>query len=171
MSIAHEISDRATPPLVPAWSARPRLHSLTDVSKASGSEIDYRRRLGKVIVQLREGHRMSQAVLAEQINRSEAALSRWETGKATPTAFDLHEIARVFAMPGGSLDVLLYPPAVYGPEMERVFASIGEHLAAAAESGVVEGLRRGRQSRSRPVPDKPVRSPRPRARDTGAGRG
>jgi len=137
------------------------------MGSTSAAERDYRRRLGRVIVQLREAaNRMSQAELAERIDRSEAALSRWETGKATPTAFDLRQIAGVFALPGDALSVLIYPPAVYGPEMEHVFDLIDVHLAAARRSGAVEGRRRA-------IAALEVRPPSPerRPRGSGAGRG
>jgi DNA-binding XRE family transcriptional regulator len=56
---------------------------------ADASEREYRRRLGRAIVQLRALHNVSQAWLAEKVGRSEAALSRWETGRRRrpPTTF------------------------------------------------------------------------------------
>jgi len=133
----------------------------------SQDERDYRRRLGKVIVQLREATAMSQATLAERINRSEAALSRWETGKSTPTAYDLRQIAHTFGL-YRDVEVLINPPAVYGPEMERVFAGISEHLSAAAASGVEEGIRRVRQPRVAPGRPTPAPSPVRPTRGSGA---
>ncbi len=64
---------------------------------------------------------MSQVHLAEALNRSEAAVSRWETGKATPSAFDLAELARIFGLRDDQLDLLLRPPKPPdGPVAERL---------------------------------------------------
>ena len=166
MSIQHVSSSTNATPSVAAWSWRARSRSVPDMGSTSAGERDYRRRLGRVIVQMREATSTSQATLAAAINRSEAALSRWETGKATPTAYDLRQIADHFGLMLDTVDVLIYPPAVYGPEMERVFASIDRHLYAAAVSGHAEGRRRAAEARPQPAPS-PVRRPR----DTAAGRG
>lgn len=97
-------------------------------------ERDYRRRLGLVIVQLRQLHnRMSAATLAERLNRSEAALSRWENGKVTPSAWDVRRLAEIFGLTDRQLELLVFPP-------EGPVSPVAQRLAAAAE----EGSRRGR---------------------------
>lgn len=98
-------------------------------------ESDYRRRLGRVIVQLRGLNSMSQETLAAALERSEAAVSRWENGKATPTAFDLHRIAVLFELDRETLDLLLFPP-------EGPVSPVAERLAEAAARGVRKGLGR-----------------------------
>lgn len=98
----------------------------------SSAERDYRRLLGPAIVQLRGIRGLTQADLAEAINRSEAAVSRWETGKATPTAWDLRELARVLRLEDDQLDVLLRPPN--GP-----VSPVAERLARAVEAGARRG--------------------------------
>ena len=131
---------------VPAFASVPRgtdaLHALLqDVLRAIGptvasvagetGETDYQRRLGEVIVEVRVLRQMSQAELAVAIDRSEAALSRWETGKALPKAFDLRRIADALDMPA---EWLLYPP----PELityDRLA------VARAVASGSEEGSR------------------------------
>lgn len=96
-------------------------------------ESDYQRRLGKVLVQLRGLNNMSAATLAERLERSEAAVSRWETGKAAPRAFDLHRIAVLFGLDRETLDLLIFPPN--GP-----VSPVAERLAEAAARGVRRGL-------------------------------
>lgn len=111
MSIARLALDYDATAAVPAWSPQ---HGDPIVSVVpivvTNEEVEYRRLLGAAIVQLRAIAGISQAQLAERINRSEAALSRWETGKATPSAWDLREIARVVELEDDQLDVLLRPP-------------------------------------------------------------
>jgi len=83
---------------VAAWSLRVRDHRLA-VVPTQPNERDYQRRLGKAIVQLRAMRGVSQARLAELLDRSEAALSRWETGKATPSAWDLKQLSEILDAP------------------------------------------------------------------------
>ena len=99
---------------------------------AANSEADYRRRLGHVIVELRGIAMMSQAELAELLPRSEAAVSRWEGGKATPTAYDLRRLAEIFELPADALDLLIFPPQ--GP-----ISPVAERLAAAVGAGARKG--------------------------------
>lgn len=133
MSIARLDLDYDGPAAVPAWAPHERSPILASVPVVtSNEEVEYRRLLGAAIVQLRGLKHMSQAELAEKINRSEAALSRWETGKATPTAWDLREIARVVDLEDDQLDVLLRPPL--GP-----ISPVAERLARAVEAGVRTG--------------------------------
>lgn len=132
MSIAQVALDYDARIAEPAWSTRDGDPSVRAVS--ARDEIDYRTRLGKAIVQLRAMHGMSAAVLAERIDRSEAAISRWETGKATPTAWDLRRMADLFELPKEALDVLLYPPK--GP-----VSPVAQRLAASAPGAARKGLR------------------------------
>jgi transcriptional regulator with XRE-family HTH domain len=103
----------------------------------STAEATYRKRLGDAIVQLRTLRGITQATLAERVNRSEAALSRWETGKATPSAFDLVMLAEILDAPA---DLLLSPP-------ESPVSPIAERLRASAEAGAQKGLSRAAQKR------------------------
>src|SRR4051812_22220501 len=125
MSIARLALDYDDMTAVPAWSPRDRDPIVLLVAK--GDEGDYRRLLGAAIVQLRALRSISQAQLAEQIGRSEAAVSRWETGKATPTAWDLREIARVARLDDDQLDLLIRPPR--GP-----ISPVAQRLGRAVEA-------------------------------------
>src|SRR3954465_14661936 len=60
-----------------------------------GAETNYKQRLGATITELRVIRRMSQAELAVRVGRSEAALSRWENGKAMPSAYDIFLLSQV----------------------------------------------------------------------------
>lgn len=71
--------------------------------------VDYRDRLGRTIAEVRVLMGMSQEQLAQALNRSTAALSRWENGKAEPSAHDLHRLAVILDMPA---DMLIYPSEV-----------------------------------------------------------
>lgn len=133
MSIARLNLDYDAPAAVSAWPPRDRGRIVTPVPiVVTNEEQDYRRLLGPAIVQLRAIAGISQAELAEKIGRSEAAVSRWETGKATPSAWDLREIARVTDLDDDQLDVLLRPPK--GP-----VSPVAERLARAVEGGARKG--------------------------------
>lgn len=132
MSIARSTLDYDERAAVPAWSLRDRDPIVAIVPTIKSGELEYRRLLGAAVVQLRALGGISQAELAEQIGRSEAAVSRWETGKATPTAWDLREIARVVDLEDDQLDVLLRPPK--GP-----ISPVAERLARAVEGGARKG--------------------------------
>jgi transcriptional regulator with XRE-family HTH domain len=129
-------SDNESLASLAAWSLRHRGLTLVPVS-TSTAEATYRKRLGDAIVQLRTLRGITQATLAERVNRSEAALSRWETGKATPSAFDLVMLAEILDAPA---DLLLSPP-------ESPVSPIAERLRASAEAGAQKGLSRAAQKR------------------------
>ena len=105
-----------------------RQHRLTVVPTQPDEHL-YRRRLGKAIVQLRAMRGISQEVLAERVGRSEAAVSRWETGKATPSAWDLRMLCEVLDAPA---DVLAFPP-------ELPVSPVAEELARRVEAGARRG--------------------------------
>jgi transcriptional regulator with XRE-family HTH domain len=186
VSTAKVRSDSDAVTSLAAWSAKARVHTLVSVPNPTDDEADYRRRLGRVIVRLREASGMSQAKLAELVNRSEAALSRWETGKATPSAYDIRRIAVAVELPGEVADLLLYPPAVYDPVMERLFARIerfanerdatqpdpatqAELVDFGTESAIREGTRRQQERRGSPAPAGGSQPPTRRPRGTSAG--
>lgn len=111
------------------WSPRLRGHTLAIVPTGP-SEREYQRRLGKAITQLRLLRGMSQARLAEFLERSEAAVSRWETGKATPSAWDLRRMCEVLDAP---TDLLAFPP-------DAPVSPVAEALSRRAEEGARKGL-------------------------------
>ena len=53
---------------------------------------------GTMIRELREKHGLTQAELAEKLNVSDKAVSRWETGKGYPDITLLEPIASVFGI-------------------------------------------------------------------------
>lgn len=111
------------------WQRRLRGHSLV-VVPTGPSEREYQRRLGKAITQLRALRHVSQARLAELLERSEAAVSRWETGKATPSAWDLRRMCEILDAPA---DLLAFPP-------EAPVSPVAEELTRRSAAGVQKGL-------------------------------
>lgn len=122
-------SANAATAAVQAWSRPLRRHSLVIVPTGP-SERDYQRRLGQAIVQLRVLRNISQARLAELLERSEAALSRWENGKATPTAWDLRRMCEILDAPA---DLLAFPP-------DAPVSPVAEALTRRVEEGGRRGL-------------------------------
>lgn len=51
------------------------------------------------IISLRKKHGMTQIDLAEKLNYSDNAVSRWERGEATPSVETLEQISEIFAVP------------------------------------------------------------------------
>jgi transcriptional regulator with XRE-family HTH domain len=115
------------------------------------SDRDYLKRLGEVIVEVRVIRGVSQAQLAEAIGKSEAALSRWENGKAAADATDLRLIRTSIGMPSRWF---------FEPPVETVSEVLLE-VACAAEEGLSDGLlEAGSPNRLRPF----ARRLRPRQR-------
>lgn len=81
-------------------------HTVAGVASEEG-ETSYLEHLGRTIAEVRILSGMSQEQLATKLNRSAAALSRWENGKVAPTAWDLRRLADLLDVPA---DLLLYPP-------------------------------------------------------------
>lgn len=111
------------------WSRHEGIPTVSNVGAAEAAERDYRRRLGKAIVQLRELAGVSQAWLAESVGRSEAAVSRWENGKSTPSAYDIRRLMEIFEAPA---DLLLDPPDV---PVSPVAKLLEERAAAGVRKG------------------------------------
>lgn len=136
LSIANLQRRNAATPAAAAWSARSVGPSLVPVAD---DEAQYRRRLGAAIVEVRGIRGVSQATLAELVHRSEAAISRWETGKATPSAYDIVNLCAALDAPP---DVFIYPP-------EAEVSPIARRLLEGAAGSVRKGLGGG----ARPVAD------------------
>ena len=60
--------------------------------------------IAKNLAQLRKGAKLTQQQLAEKLNYSDKAISKWERAEAVPDAFVLSDLARLF---GVSVDWLL----------------------------------------------------------------
>lgn len=84
-------------------------HTVDGVAHEEEGETSYLEHLGRTIAEVRILSGLSQDELATALGRSAAALSRWENGKASPSAWDLRRLADVLDVPP---DLLLYPPEV-----------------------------------------------------------
>lgn len=104
------------------------------------TEDDYRARLGPTLVELRRRRAKSAAWLAEKINRSEAAISRWETGKVTPTAYDLYRVAEALDVP---CELLIYPPVREETMVGRALAVHDQGASGKAPAARASGSSRG----------------------------
>lgn len=123
-----------------AWSERGGRPSLASVPEPIAEEA-YQRMLGSAIVELRVLRGVSQAELAEALDRSEAAVSRWETGKVTPTAYDLRRLSEVLEVPA---EWLAFPPdwsPPVSPLAERFQALLIEAQAKQGAAGAVDRAR------------------------------
>ena len=65
---------------------------------------DWKFIIAKNIIALRQNRKMTQAELAEKLNYSDKAVSKWERGESVPDVLVLKSIADLF---GVSLDYLL----------------------------------------------------------------
>ena len=59
--------------------------------------------IGKNITKLRKKHNLTQNQLAEKLNYSDNAVSRWERGEVSPSIETLEQIAQVFNVPIANL--------------------------------------------------------------------
>lgn len=126
-------------------SCWPRPRSLGCV--VSKSEAQYLKRLGEVIVEVRVLLGITQADLAVLVDRSEAALSRWETGKASPSAVDLWRLWQRLPVPSRWL--------VDPPESQVTRADL--EIERVSEESMGDARR---SSRLRPVAHRLPRTPR-----------
>ena len=55
------------------------------------------------LIKLRKKHKLTQNELAEKLNYSDNAISRWERGEVTPSIETLDQIAKYFDVPLSSL--------------------------------------------------------------------
>lgn len=59
--------------------------------------------IAKNIIELRKKNKLTQSELAEKVNYSDNAVSRWERGDVTPSIETLDQMAKVFNVPLSSL--------------------------------------------------------------------
>lgn len=64
---------------------------------------DIKEVIAKNIISLRKKHNMTQNELAERLNYSDNAVSRWERGDVTPSIETLEQISEIFSVPLESL--------------------------------------------------------------------
>ncbi len=68
------------------------------------NEIDFRKNFGNNLNKLRKQRGLTQQELAEQLNYSDKAVSKWERGESIPDTYTLYSIAAYFSV---SIDDLL----------------------------------------------------------------
>ena len=64
---------------------------------------DIKKIIASNIISLRKKHNMTQNELAEKLNYSDNAVSRWERGDVTPSVKTLQQISEIFSVPLESL--------------------------------------------------------------------
>ena len=97
--------------------------------------------LGANIAALRKRSGMTQAVLAERINFSDKAVSKWERGESIPDVLTLMELAQVFEV---SVDDLLRDPNALPENVGKVEQVMGKAvektLKRKADKRIIEKL-------------------------------
>ena len=98
--------------------------------------------LGANIVMYRKANGLTQAKLAEQLNYSDKAVSKWERGESVPDVLTLVQLAELF---GVTVDDLLRDPNEIpvheiGPIEHAVEAAVEKTLKRKANKRVVLGL-------------------------------
>ena len=79
---------------------------------------DLKRIIAKNITDLRKAADMTQAQLAEKLNYSDKAVSKWERGDAIPNIVTLKEVADLFAV---TVDYLITEEHTAEREIKREF--------------------------------------------------
>jgi transcriptional regulator with XRE-family HTH domain len=130
-------------------------------------EAEQRKRFAFALQQAMDARKLSARQLAKQLGDLDARLiARWLNGKALPNLYQAEALVHVLRI---REELFRNPP----PVPERPAYPIGDYLLGptSGEAGLVEGVRRGQDDPAPTVPGTPVRSPRRRPLDAGAGRG
>lgn len=85
-------------------------------------DVTFRARLGRALARARRLRGLTQKQLGARIGRSEAAVSRWEHGKAPPDAFDVHRLCVVLKAPP---ELFIDPPLLDPDPVERILRQGG----------------------------------------------
>jgi transcriptional regulator with XRE-family HTH domain len=117
------------------------------------SEQERKARIAYLIETARERRGLTPPQLGERVGRSRGTVNDWEANRSTPSLVDLGPLCAALGIEPRAFAELPAIPA----------DPLAEYLIAAAESGVVEGIRRARRRRASPVPKPRARS---RARPT-----
>lgn len=98
-------------------------------------------RLGTNIVSYRKQQGLTQAGLAEKLNYSDKAVSKWERGESVPDVLTLMQLAEVF---GTTVDDLLADPNCLpeetGPVVEKMEKAVEKTLKRKADKVSILGL-------------------------------
>jgi transcriptional regulator with XRE-family HTH domain len=128
---------------------------------ATLSEEERKRRIAYVIESTRRHRDISPPELARRVGRSRGTINDWEAGRSTPSLVDLGPLCVAL---GVKPDAFADLPAI--PDDPLV-----AYLLPTAESGVEEGVRRGRRRRAASDPDTPARTLERPPRGNGAAHG
>jgi len=97
--------------------------------------------LGKNIGAYRKRQGLTQATLAEKLNYSDKAVSKWERGESIPDVLTLMQLAEVF---GVTVDDLLRDPnrlpEQTGPVVGKMEKAVEKHLKRKADKPSILGL-------------------------------
>ena len=97
--------------------------------------------LGSNIAACRKQHGLTQAGLAEKLNYSDKAVSKWERGESIPDVLTLVQVAELF---GISVNDLLTDPNILpeekGPVVERMEKAVEKTLKRKADKMSILGL-------------------------------
>ena len=104
--------------------------------------MDFYERLAQAIADARRYYRMSQREVAEATGHAVSTISKWETNKAKPDAYDLHRLCKVFN---------LEPRYLLMPE---------ERPLSAVEMALLQGAAEPPPRRRVPMPHAPARGQR-----------
>ena len=125
------------------------------------SEEERRTRLAYWIRDMRFRQRLTPPALATLVGVSRSTVNKWESGEQVPSLLMLGPLAIALRVdPRLFADLPPIPPS-----------GAAEYLVPAAESGVEEGIRRGRARPVPAAPGTPVPSPEPPPPGTARGRG
>lgn len=79
--------------------------------------MDIKENLAKNLIIFRKAYNLTQAELAEKINYSDKAISKWERGEAIPDVSILKEIADLFST---TIDTLISEPKEEKPKVKKL---------------------------------------------------
>ena len=100
-----------------------------------------KKQIGRNIVSYRKRNRMTQAQLAEKLNYSDKAVSKWERGESMPDVLTLVQIAEQFDVTVN--DIVVDPdalPAQTGPGVRVMGKAVEKNLKRKADKRIILGL-------------------------------
>lgn len=83
--------------------------------------MDIKENIAQNIIKYRKALKITQAELAEKLNYSDKAVSKWERAESVPDVYVLHQIALIF---GITVDTLISPPKEEKPSILKQIGKI-----------------------------------------------
>lgn len=83
--------------------------------------MDIKENIAKNLIKYRKALKITQAELAEKLNYSDKAVSKWERAESIPDVYVLHQIALIF---GITIDTLISPPKEEKPSILKQIGKI-----------------------------------------------